>query len=92
VWSVLRVITYAERLHKLSKPTAAGLCALGNAIRASRKDRGWSQEKLAERADMLPNYIGKVERGEKNVTFDSILRICAALETPPSALLLQAKL
>jgi transcriptional regulator with XRE-family HTH domain len=52
---------------------------LGNSIRELRKQAGHSQEKLAERADLHPNYVGEIERGEKNVSIDVLMRIAAAL-------------
>jgi transcriptional regulator with XRE-family HTH domain len=45
----------------------------------TRKEAGLSQEKLAERADLHPNYIGEVERGEKTISVDALLRISKAL-------------
>jgi len=45
----------------------------------TRKEAGLSQEKLAERADLHPNYIGEVERGEKTISVDALLRIAKAL-------------
>ena len=42
-----------------------------------------SQEKLAEKADLHPNYIGEVERGEKAATIDTILKIAKALSIRP---------
>jgi transcriptional regulator with XRE-family HTH domain len=44
-----------------------------------RKAKGFSQEKLAELADLHRTYIGSVERGERNVTIDSMERISIAL-------------
>lgn len=52
---------------------------LGDSIRTSRKEAGLSQEKLAEKADLHPNYIGEVERGEKTISVDALLRISKAL-------------
>jgi transcriptional regulator with XRE-family HTH domain len=53
---------------------------VGDAIRESRKAAALSQEKLAERADLHPNYIGEVERGEKTISVDALFRIAAALK------------
>ena len=55
---------------------------LGETLRASRKEAGLSQERLAELADLHPNYIGEVERGEKNISIDALLRIARALDVP----------
>lgn len=38
-----------------------------------------SQEKLAEKANLHPVYIGKVERGEQWVSLHALLRIAEAL-------------
>jgi transcriptional regulator with XRE-family HTH domain len=53
--------------------------ALGRRIRQLRKERKWSQEKLAEMSGMHWTYIGQVERGERNLTLQSIESIAKAL-------------
>jgi len=53
---------------------------LGQNIRKERKRVGLSQEKLAEKADLHPVYVGDVERGEENVSIDSLARIAKALK------------
>jgi transcriptional regulator with XRE-family HTH domain len=53
---------------------------LGENIRSCRQKLNWSQEKLAERADLHHNYIGDIERGEENVSVDALMRIAAALK------------
>ena len=53
---------------------------LGENIRAQRRQRGLSQEKLAEKAELHPVYVGSVERGEENVSIDSLMRIARALK------------
>lgn len=40
--------------------------ALGEAVRAARRKRGWSQEYLAELADLDRTYMSGVERGTRN--------------------------
>jgi transcriptional regulator with XRE-family HTH domain len=40
---------------------------------------GWTQEDLADRAQIDRSYIGGVERGERNLTFTVLCQICAAL-------------
>ena len=53
---------------------------LGENIRSFRHKLQWSQEKLAEKADLHHNYIGDIERGEENVSVDALMRIAAALK------------
>ena len=48
---------------------------IGDRIRAYRNQKGWSQEYLAEKADVHHTYIGQLERGEKNATIESISKI-----------------
>jgi len=53
---------------------------LGEAIRTHRKKARFSQEKLAERAQLHPVYISAVERGAKTISMDALVRIAAAMK------------
>jgi transcriptional regulator with XRE-family HTH domain len=52
---------------------------LGAAIRKQRNRRRWSLERLSEKADLHPNYLGRVERGEEHVSLIALRRIAKAL-------------
>ena len=52
---------------------------VGERIRSLRKERGWSQEELGEKADLHYTYVGAVERGEKNASIDTLGKIADAL-------------
>ena len=52
---------------------------LGETIRTRREAAGLSQEKLAELANLSRNYIGELERGEKNVSIEALVRVAKAL-------------
>lgn len=52
---------------------------IGENIRVYRKQKGLSQEKLAEKADLHPVYISQVECAYRAVTIDSLLKITRAL-------------
>lgn len=66
--------------------------ALGQAIRATRRERGLAQGALAAGAGIDRSYFGAIERGEFNVTLDTIAKIAAALGVRPSRLLAKAGL
>ena len=53
---------------------------LGTAIREQRNRAGFSQEKLAEKAELHPNYMGRVERGEEHISLAALRRIAGALK------------
>lgn len=57
---------------------------LGANIRAIRESKGLSQEKLADLTSLHRTYIGLIERGQKNPTATTLLRIGTALEVPVS--------
>ncbi len=55
---------------------------LGQRLRALRKQRGLSQERLGERSGLSGKFIGEVERGEKSISIDSLYRVSVALDVP----------
>jgi transcriptional regulator with XRE-family HTH domain len=68
--------------------------ALGRAIRELRLagPERLSQEALAARAGIHRNYLGAVERGERNIAYTNLLKIAAALRLPASDLIRRAEL
>lgn len=66
------------------------LAKLGQAIRARRRELQLSQETLAHLSGLDRSHMGKIERGERNVTLLNIERVAKILETPPSKLLSDA--
>lgn len=68
------------------------LKSLGIVIREQRQGRDLSQEALADAAGIDRSHMGKIERGERNVTFLNLAKIARALGSKPSALLSKADL
>jgi transcriptional regulator with XRE-family HTH domain len=63
---------------------------LGMAIRTRRKHLGISQEVLAHDAGIDRSHMGKIERGERNVTLLNLIRISDALNCKLSDVLIAA--
>jgi transcriptional regulator with XRE-family HTH domain len=59
----------------------------GANVRRERKALMLSQEELGEEAGLHRTYIGAIERGEKNVSLDSIEKLATALKYDPWKLL-----
>lgn len=79
-----KCVVLGERVGKtsgMSNPTqkcGAQVLFAANARRI-RKLKGLTQEQVAEGADLHPNYISSVERGERNISICNIERIAIAL-------------
>ena len=53
--------------------------AFGRSIKKFRITLGYSQEQLAELADLHRTYVGDVERGERNISLLDMWKIASAL-------------
>jgi transcriptional regulator with XRE-family HTH domain len=63
------------------------LKSFGLRVRTLRKAMDWSQDQLAEEANLHRTYISGLERGERNVSVINVLRLARALKTTPGKLL-----
>jgi transcriptional regulator with XRE-family HTH domain len=68
-------------------PAADPRILLGETVRKLRLERKLSQEELAELANLHRNYVGGVERGERNVGLLNIVALARALRVKPGRLL-----
>jgi XRE family transcriptional regulator, regulator of sulfur utilization len=65
--------------------------SFGTSVRHFRETRGWSQEMLAEKADLNRSYLGEVERGEVSPSLETALKISMAFGFRLSELLAYAE-
>ena len=68
------------------------LAKIGDAVRQARRDRGISQEALADSSSIDRSHLGRIERGERNLTLLNLLKIARALNVKASELLRMAGL
>jgi transcriptional regulator with XRE-family HTH domain len=66
--------------------------AIGGAMRAIRTGQGLTQEGFALKAGLDRSYYGAIERGEFNMTIDTLMSIAKGLEVPAWEILRRAQL
>ena len=59
----------------------------GERLRAVRKEKGISQDALSKLSDIDRSYIGRMDRGEVNITLDKLYSLAKALNCRPADLL-----
>jgi transcriptional regulator with XRE-family HTH domain len=60
---------------------------VGERIRTLRKAKGWTQEDLAEKANINNSYFGGIERGDRNISLETLDKVIKALDVAPSEIL-----
>ncbi|MEW6532214.1 MAG: helix-turn-helix transcriptional regulator [Thermodesulfobacteriota bacterium] len=65
----------------------SGRNTLAANMRRLRRQKGWSQERLADEAGLHRTYVGAIERTERNVSIDNIDRLASALSVSIAELL-----
>jgi transcriptional regulator with XRE-family HTH domain len=53
---------------------------IGNRIRALRKERGWTQDVFGDKSGLNRAHVGEIERGESNVTIQTLKLIADTLK------------
>ena len=56
------------------------LVKIGQEIQVLRKTNGYSQEECAYNAGIARTYMGRVERGEQNISIQNLIKIALALQ------------
>lgn len=56
------------------------LVKIGKKIQELRKSKGYSQESFAYAAGIARTYMGRVERGEQNISIQNLIKIALALK------------
>jgi len=72
---------------KLETTTLQLLVIVGQNIRNLRKQKGWTQEELAEASNINDKEVSHIEQGKRNITIATLSKIAAALETSAQKLL-----
>jgi len=81
-----------DRLWVRKSPGAAAyLAALGQAVRRHREGIGLSQEQFAFEAELDRTYISGIERGVRNPTVGTLVRLTKVLGITPGSLLKSAE-
>lgn len=71
----------------MEKPPGRMRSIVGANVRRLRRAKGLSQEALADLASMHRTFVGHIERGETNVSLDTLERVADALGETVSRLL-----
>jgi transcriptional regulator with XRE-family HTH domain len=75
----------------MAQPRSQAHAAFGLALRRIRVDRGLSQERVAQIADLDRSFYSAVERGERNPSLTTLLRLTEALGVKVSDLAAKAE-
>lgn len=60
---------------------------IGKNLKSARINRDMTQEEVADKADIHPNYYARIERGEVNPSQEKMYQICKALKVKSSDIL-----
>lgn len=70
----------------LGRSVAALNQAFGARVRAMRESSGWTLGRLGKEADLNKTYVGQIERGLRDVSLSTILRLAKALRVNADSL------
>jgi transcriptional regulator with XRE-family HTH domain len=79
-------VLFLERCRKTLYGVPNALVLFGKQLKKLRLSRKLSQERLAELCNYQTNEIGRIERAERTVSFEGLMRISYGLSMPPAEL------
>lgn len=59
----------------------------GQRLATLRKEKGWSQEQLALQSGLARSYLGGVERGQRNIALENIVKLARTLDVSAAVLM-----
>ena len=74
----------APKTKSARDPRREELRRLGERVREQRRNRGLTQEALAETLDLSVAYVSLIERGGRNPPYTTVVAIARALGVAPS--------
>ncbi len=83
MWNLLGAMSFTFCM-KVKHPN---LIKIGDKIRELRISKGYSQEGIADAAGMGRTYMGRVERGEQNISIQNLIQIAFALDVEVGVLI-----
>jgi len=64
--------------------------SMGSRIKSARLEKNWTQEMLAENAQINDKEVSHIEAGRRNITIETLVKISVALEVKPESLISSA--
>lgn len=90
-WSASYSLSHLDRQNWYFEPVSSARSEInqtaGRNIRSIREKMGLSQDVFADRCGIHRTYVGAIERGESNITLDTLARVATAAGIKPQALL-----
>jgi transcriptional regulator with XRE-family HTH domain len=70
---MLDILGFMDESHEKAK------ALLGSRIRTLRNMKGWTQQELGNQADVNYKFLGEIERGQQNPSFNILVKLASAL-------------
>lgn len=65
---------------------------VGKRVKLLRKEKGWSQDALADRMGFTKSFVSKIENGKKKISLDHVDQLAHILDVSPEDLLIEKHL